>query len=317
MKKFTPPGYTLVEIAIVLAIIGVLLAGGTRMLRSTWNQVRYQTTQDRLTGIGRALAEYAQKNYHLPCAADPAATGVNLGVGAATCPYTGAFTVGETIGIIPYKDLGMRQEQVLDGYGNYITYVLNPAYGTDAQANANANSACRVAGLWIDTTLLPLPKNKNPRKAKFCCAVGLPSPGVEIRVFSDASNANSMTPSRASIFESAPVDIAYNPALYGKIAPASLSPTYETQTPAFLLISHGENKFGAFIVDGTQSRINGGFSASRISEIKNQTNFNSEFYMPPYNKSNVGPDGMFDDILYWQTPSQLLSASGLDSCSRP
>ncbi|MDP2785976.1 MAG: prepilin-type N-terminal cleavage/methylation domain-containing protein, partial [Sulfurimicrobium sp.] len=70
-------GFTLVEMAIVLIIIGLLLGGLLMPLSAQMEQRRISETQKTLDEINQALIGFAVANKRLPCPStqtDPAAT---------------------------------------------------------------------------------------------------------------------------------------------------------------------------------------------------------------------------------------------------
>jgi len=80
-------GFTLIELAIVLFIVGLLMAGFLAPLAESINQERRAQTQDRLNEIKEALYGHAITNGRLPCP-DCRANGVG------TCPGAGTLNDG-------------------------------------------------------------------------------------------------------------------------------------------------------------------------------------------------------------------------------
>jgi prepilin-type N-terminal cleavage/methylation domain-containing protein len=94
-------GFTLIEIAIVLVIIGLLLGGLIMPLRTQRDINQRQATELQLQEIRAALIGFAQTNNRLPC---PAAAG-GLGVSAACIAANNR---------VPYATLGI-QGTVING----------------------------------------------------------------------------------------------------------------------------------------------------------------------------------------------------------
>ena len=65
-------GFSLLELAIVLLIVGLLLGGLIMPLGSRMDQQRIDTTRQQLEQIREALTGYALANDALPCPATPA-----------------------------------------------------------------------------------------------------------------------------------------------------------------------------------------------------------------------------------------------------
>lgn len=109
-------GFTLIEIAIVLMIVGLLLGGMLVPLNAQMEQQKISATEKQLAEAREALIGYALANGQLPCPADPAiATGQpNAGI-ARTPPCTN----GNSAGVLPWATLGLGET---DAWGNRFTY---------------------------------------------------------------------------------------------------------------------------------------------------------------------------------------------------
>ncbi len=304
-------GFTLVEIALVIGIVGIILIGGLATLRSVLDDVNYRTTQDRMDGVSKAIGLYVHQHYYLPCpAAQPDVNGKTTGQEIAGCAARG---------IVPYAALNLRAEQARDSYGRYMTYVVNPSLASaNVQTQTNVYNVCRATNLWISQTftasiILADEFSKNAIKARFCCAVINTANNLHIR---QAAGQPDMGP------------IAVNPGTnIGNVNWTSLTgpPSvltnnavnnaafdgYNTATTAFVLISHGKNGYGAYR-NGTGRIV--GPTAGRDAEIENADDTNNEYRAAP---RSTNATNYFDDILLWRTQDQLISALGRDSCARP
>ena len=130
-------GFTLVELAMVLMIVGLLLGGLIVPLSAQMDQRRTTETQKTLEEIKEALTGYAVINGQLPCPADPAIATGSAGAGVArTPPCTGANSTG----VVPWATLGTSET---DGWGNRFTYrvssdfadALGSTFGKDKDGN--------------------------------------------------------------------------------------------------------------------------------------------------------------------------------------
>ena len=109
-------GFTLVELAVVLVIIGLIVGGLIRPLASQMEQARRADAEQALTQIHEALLGYAIAGQRLPC---PDTNGDGR---ADTCSgNAGAVHVGE----LPWADLGAPKE---DPWGNPWGYAVNGAF---------------------------------------------------------------------------------------------------------------------------------------------------------------------------------------------
>lgn len=127
--RTTRRGFTLIEMAIVLMIIGLLLGGILVPLNAQMNQRNNSDTQKSLSEIRDALIGYVMANGYLPCPANPTdVTGVTSTAGIARTTCTGTSATG----VLPWATLGISET---DAWGNRFTYRVTPDYA-DAIASA-------------------------------------------------------------------------------------------------------------------------------------------------------------------------------------
>lgn len=108
-------GFSLVEMAIVLAIVALLLGGLLPAISSQIEQQRRNETRKYMDEVRDALLGYAITNKHLPC---PDTNG--NGAAETTCT-----TVASQIGTLPYKDLGVVDK---DAFGSVLVYAVTKAF---------------------------------------------------------------------------------------------------------------------------------------------------------------------------------------------
>ena len=111
-------GFTLVEMAIVIFIAGILLTAGLKLLTVKLNAAQLEATHIHQEAIKQALISYLGKNQRLPCPATVANGGLPS---PSPLPQCTSYS-----GIVPYYVLGLDRAVVLDGWGNFITYVVSP-----------------------------------------------------------------------------------------------------------------------------------------------------------------------------------------------
>ena len=127
-------GFTLIELAIVIFIVTLMLAGFLVPLATQVDQRNISDTQKSLNDIKEALIGFALANGRLPCPADPTiSTGqLNAGVERATC--TGA----NVNGVLPWTTLGVNET---DSWGRRYTYRVTDFFA-DAIAVNTVGAGC-------------------------------------------------------------------------------------------------------------------------------------------------------------------------------
>lgn len=126
-------GFTLVEMAIVLALIALILGSGLTVLSAQQDQRRIEETQTRLDEAHEALIGFALSHNRLPCPANPEiADGVALAGeerpaidSSAGCT---ADTEGTIQGVLPWVTLGLPET---DAWGHRFAYRVTARYARD------------------------------------------------------------------------------------------------------------------------------------------------------------------------------------------
>lgn len=116
-------GFSLVELAIVLVVVGLLIGGLLTPLSVQMEQRRVDETQRILADTREALIGFALRNGYLPCPAVSAQNGYEDRVGA-TC------TQGKRLGFIPWATLGLPRS---DAWGRMLRYSVSPSFSNSQQ----------------------------------------------------------------------------------------------------------------------------------------------------------------------------------------
>ncbi|MBN2865159.1 MAG: type II secretion system protein [Thiotrichales bacterium] len=130
-------GFTLVEISVVLVIVGILLVGALSTLGEKRAVTKQLETEKTLQNIKQQLLKFAMINKYLPC------PGVN-GREARTAELVGTDTINRCtndLGAVPYLDIGLKRDEVVDAYGNLVRYAINQEADIAASICNRANSA--------------------------------------------------------------------------------------------------------------------------------------------------------------------------------
>jgi len=115
-------GFTLVEMAIVLVIVGLLIGGLVTPLGVQLEQRRVADTQRAMEDARDALAGFAVRNGYLPCPAISASNGLEDREGARC-------TNERRIGFLPWATLGLPK---LDSWNHLYLYSVTPAFTDSA-----------------------------------------------------------------------------------------------------------------------------------------------------------------------------------------
>jgi len=113
-------GFTLVEIAIVLLIVGLMIGGMIAPLSSQLEQKRVAETLRIMDESKEALFGFALRNGYLPCPAISAQDGREDRAGSQCA---------KRYGYLPWATLGTSR---LDGWGRLMGYSVTPAFADSA-----------------------------------------------------------------------------------------------------------------------------------------------------------------------------------------
>lgn len=140
-------GFTLVEMAIVLVILGFVLTALLLPLQAQRAQIALTQTNITLENAKQALLGYAQQQGRLPCPATAASLGRELPLGGtdntpanpltATCVAQAGFLPAATLGIQPTNAQGFA----IDAWNNPIRYAVTVADSSAAACGAGSDSA--------------------------------------------------------------------------------------------------------------------------------------------------------------------------------
>lgn len=194
-------GFTLVEIAIVLVIVGLLLNGGMMILSSQQEMSRIEETTTLLNEAREALIGYAIVNGRLPCPASGAANGMEspAGGGACTNPFNG-FLPAVTLGLSGVDASGYLRDAWQLGQ-NRIRYAVT---------TANANSFTTANGMKT---------------------IGMSALASDLRVCASSTGISATecaTPETTNVLSNSAVAVLYS---LGKNAPSGGSGADETANP--------------------------------------------------------------------------------------
>jgi len=118
-KNHMCAGFSLIEVAIVLIIMGIVVGATMPSILRYREQAAIRETKERQELIVQAVAAFAIVNNQLPCPADPSQPLSERGVSRASCMDNASLK-----GIVPYRELGLSEAQAKDGFNRYMIYVI-------------------------------------------------------------------------------------------------------------------------------------------------------------------------------------------------
>ncbi|MFN3956385.1 MAG: type II secretion system protein [Tepidimonas ignava] len=291
-------GFTLVEMALVLGLVGLLAFLFLPMGRVMQEQAKIKETRAKLDAIEAAMVRYVMLNERLPCPADGQLPDSDPNAGQESripAEWTGCNSVARTRPVVPWRALGLTADDVVDAWGMRITY--RP---------------------WMTPTALTPPTRILSLTADdIACAPGASVTGKPLR-----ARRAKVTGTDNNVWEVLLTDTSCqvappnnNPGhrVLTKVTGGSSLANPDTSTngktgAAYVLISHGPNQCGGYTRSGIYQTQCAGTPAS----LDEQRNFNNQpsqgngtgqgYVDRPYDES---PSDHFDDIVRWRTIMQV------------
>jgi prepilin-type N-terminal cleavage/methylation domain-containing protein len=221
-------GFSLVELAVALAIIALLLAGALIPLSAQIDVRNVGDTQRSMESIREAIIGFAQANGRLPC---PANGGIASGAaGAGTEQFT-APSCTALMGVVPWATLGVPET---DAWGRRFSYRVSPAF-----ADSVENPPGTPLATWNTRSTAYTP----PAPPPTFLPQSVSSPASPAN---QAPSCNLTIPPTLSSFALCSLgDIA----VFTRVAAGTPAVALGVALPA-VIISHGKNGAGAFTTAG-------------------------------------------------------------------
>lgn len=127
-------GFTLIEMAIVIVVIGLVVGGGISIVAPIANGARVTATSENMDLVEKALLSYVVINGCLPCPANGSLGASQANAGQALddsgAPYTGctsddcwaATAANAQNAVVPWKTLAISPFDAADAWGNQLRY---------------------------------------------------------------------------------------------------------------------------------------------------------------------------------------------------
>ncbi len=130
MTKLKQQGFTLIEIAVVLVLVGLLLGSFIGSLTQRIETTQRQNTKKQLEDIKTALLGFASAKGRLPCPTTASGNGFEVSTGAVgvtPCFLSHGFIPGKTLGLDGAYN---RDNLLIDVWNNPIRYSVTSSDGS-------------------------------------------------------------------------------------------------------------------------------------------------------------------------------------------
>lgn len=268
-------GFTLIEIAVVIVVLSLLLAMIAGIATALLGQQRREATRQRLAGVETALALFVSQNQRLPCPANGTLPGTdaNAGVEQITLAATNTCFVGgvagsQQHGVVPWRALGISEQDATDGWGNRLTYRVTPQFVTSPSMNM---TYCDPGG-----------------GASAVATVASPAGYCDAACTTATFPGNCTPPSGVTAGRGLRVQNLAGTRIMDETATPSTG-------AAYVVISHGENSAGAYSNQGVVQA--GVGTDSGTEEAKNAANLALQAYYVDDFASYPAGAGHFDDFV--------------------
>lgn len=115
-KKHAQQGFSLLELCVVLAVLGILGASSLSVMGARLNSAHEKVTKEHQELALKVLANHALRNHALPCPSADA-----QGIARPSC-----LNPSEALGYLPFRTLGISDKIAKDGWGHMMRYGVEP-----------------------------------------------------------------------------------------------------------------------------------------------------------------------------------------------
>lgn len=283
-------GFSLVEMTMVLLIIGISLGGGLAAFTKQQQDTAVRNTRERQKIIAAALNQFASEYHRLPCPSDAGVGLDSTSSGLEVRDPDNADTCfrDDRVRGVPWRTLDIPMSVTLDGWNNQFTYRVFSDRGTGNSTDANVGDRSLTRDDGLDMRDCRASTASTGSGGERCAD---PMTGITTSVLDFLSGRGLTVMDRNGT-----TLLSSSTAAAGGGA-------------AWILISHGENGWGAYRQTGTRNSMPGsGFTR----ELANATSDPAAVYSgTPLSISTAVPASFSDDIVIFANTHAVINAAGL------
>ncbi len=289
LRPFPERGFTLIEVAVVLMIVGIMIAMAAAITRGVTGAQKRSLTATRMATVDAALLQYVTQQRRLPCPADGTLNSTNNNAGIEGATGAAGCTGDQSNGVVPWRALGLTELEITDGWARRLTYRIQPTLATP---NILDMSWCDPAG---GAAALGVAPSGSCQTNNAICGSTAP-----------ATVAGCTTPKNYLASKGLRVQN-----LAGTVL---MEPTADPHTgAAYVLISHGETGGGGYLnsgVLGVSTVTDGTAETTRNYASLPYVSLVATFYVDDSLVEATGA-GHFDDILSRPSVMSVITKAGL------
>lgn len=284
-RRSREAGFTLLEVGVALALIGLIVSGGLVLGGRLLEKNAYRQTGETMERIEQALADFAAQQARLPCPA----TDAN---GLEDRRPTGHCDDDQQNGVVPWRTLALTQDDAIDAWGRLITYRVYD-HGSNSLTLSSGGSRNGPLDLrYCD----PSRQQSNPKTTASTCAA-------------PSANGSGNTPLADYLYDKGirVGDETTTTTTYNLADPEDLTGA------AYVLISHGENGLGAMLPSGSVLATTPPPDPQGPPETKLVAWERNQRVGASWDENTiirVDANLTLDDVVRWRTILQVAEASG-------
>ncbi len=158
MTRRAGKGFTLIEMAFVMVILGLVFSGAIRIVKPFLDSNKGEITQRHLDIVQKALQVYVIRYGCLPCPASGTANGGVAGQNPGVALNTGGTYVTSAVhctsvacatanNVVPWITLGISEEEASDGWSDRIRYAVAGNNTSGASCASSGTSVTDTSGM--------------------------------------------------------------------------------------------------------------------------------------------------------------------------